>query len=260
MISFFLSCLLKEPVEKREMKTSSLLVLLLFVAKGAYDDVKYISKRNSGRIKQMFCLCRPTFYFYLFQINIFQTLKILYPLFWICFHHSYTFLCNCLYWGETPSVFFFSALSVVVMVRSLALLFKKNLLNLWFIKFFSLVNFLCSCFLMLWDLLTECNGLYCFFALTSSVFSATTAPLLSANAPHLLWLPSCVMWGFLTFSLIDWYGKCSKVKQMELQRVIRSAQNMTKSIVTSLEDIYTGRCRTRAKNMMMNPGHELLKK
>lgn len=42
------SYFLQVPAESREMKTPSL-VFLLLLASGACDDVKYISKRNSGR-------------------------------------------------------------------------------------------------------------------------------------------------------------------------------------------------------------------
>lgn len=53
---FFLTlcpcCVLFFQVGSSEMKTLSLFFLL--VASGACDDVKYISKRNSGRMKRLF--------------------------------------------------------------------------------------------------------------------------------------------------------------------------------------------------------------
>lgn len=57
---FSLSSSLKEPVENKEMKTLPLLLLLL-VASGACDDVKYISKRNSGRIKRLLIFPKTAF-------------------------------------------------------------------------------------------------------------------------------------------------------------------------------------------------------
>lgn len=57
------SCLLcpfsvQVPQTNRDMKTSSLLLLLLLAASGDCDDVKYISKRNSGRMKSL-SVCFP---------------------------------------------------------------------------------------------------------------------------------------------------------------------------------------------------------
>lgn len=56
---FFLTlcpcCVLFFQVESSKMKTLSLFFLL--VASGACDDVKYISKRNSGRMKRLFVRC-----------------------------------------------------------------------------------------------------------------------------------------------------------------------------------------------------------
>lgn len=83
---FFLTlcpcCVLFFQVGSSEMKTLSLFFLL--VASGACDDVKYISKRNSGRMKRLFVRCvrflkRSTdgFLFVCFSIILFQKLFIL---------------------------------------------------------------------------------------------------------------------------------------------------------------------------------------
>lgn len=57
---------LKVPVERRVMKMSLFFLLILdLLASGASDDVKYISKRNSGRMKAFYWLLSPDPLWYL---------------------------------------------------------------------------------------------------------------------------------------------------------------------------------------------------
>lgn len=66
ILTLFLHCLFQ--VESGKMKTLPLLFLL--VASGACDDVKYISKRNSGRMERLLsCFVPPELLFDLYRLS-----------------------------------------------------------------------------------------------------------------------------------------------------------------------------------------------
>lgn len=70
----------------------------------------------------------------------------------------------------------------------------------------------------------------------------------------------CVVESTLTFSMTTWYGNCSAADRKALQRVVQTAQKITRSSHPSIEDIYTSRCRSSAAHIMgdsTHPAHRL---
>ncbi|XP_055499383.1 brain mitochondrial carrier protein 1 isoform X1 [Leucoraja erinacea] len=64
----------------------------------------------------------------------------------------------------------------------------------------------------------------------------------------------------LTSSLSVWYGSCSAADQKALQRVVRTAEKITRSPQPAIQDLYPSRCRKRASNIIKDtthPAHKL---
>lgn len=64
----------------------------------------------------------------------------------------------------------------------------------------------------------------------------------------------------LTSSLSVWYGSCSAADQKALQRVVRTAEKITRSPQPAIQDLYPSRCRKRTTNIIKDtthPAHKL---
>ena len=64
----------------------------------------------------------------------------------------------------------------------------------------------------------------------------------------------------LTSSLSVWYGSCPVADQKALQRVVRTAEKITRSAQPSIQDLYPSRCLKRATGITKdptNPAHKL---
>ena len=59
----------------------------------------------------------------------------------------------------------------------------------------------------------------------------------------------------LTGNITAWFGNSSAQDRRALQRVVRSAERTTGTTLPSLQDLYTRRCRTRARRIMKDPHH-----
>ena len=59
----------------------------------------------------------------------------------------------------------------------------------------------------------------------------------------------------LTSSLSVWYGSCSAADQKALQRVVRTAEKITKTAQPSIQDLYPSHCHKRATNITKDHTH-----
>lgn len=82
----------------------------------------------------------------------------------------------------------------------------------------------------------KCRQFYVFSAIQKSFYNAT----LQCN---------------LTRDITTWYEKCCADDCKVLQRVERADEWITRSVLPSLQDIYTRLCRPRAANIFKDPTH-----
>lgn len=59
----------------------------------------------------------------------------------------------------------------------------------------------------------------------------------------------------LSGSIITWRGNITKRDQLALRRVVRSAERTIKTTLPNLQDIYTKRCRSRARRIIQDHTH-----
>ena len=59
----------------------------------------------------------------------------------------------------------------------------------------------------------------------------------------------------LLHCLSVWYSSCSAADQKALQRVVRTAEKITRSAQPSIQDMYMSRCRKRAITITIDPTH-----
>ncbi len=67
-------------------------------------------------------------------------------------------------------------------------------------------------------------------------------------------------WSILTSCATVLFGNCSAADRKALQRVVKSAQRITGSSFTTIEDIYSKSCRDRAASIIkdsLHPAHRL---
>jgi gmma-aminobutyric acid receptor subunit gamma len=57
---------------------------------------------------------------------------------------------------------------------------------------------------------------------------------------------SCSIESILTGCIIAWYGNCSASDHKALQRVVRTAQYITRVKLPAIQDLYTRRCQRKA--------------
>ena len=84
------------------------------------------------------------------------------------------------------------------------------------------------------------NGI-CFFCTfvnsnSQTIYTATVGSVLSA-------------------SITAWYSSCSSQERKALHRVIRCAECITRTALPGLQDIYTQRCRSRARRIIKDTHH-----
>jgi hypothetical protein len=66
---------------------------------------------------------------------------------------------------------------------------------------------------------------------------------------------SCNIESILTSCMTAWYGNCSASDRKALQRVVRTAQNITGAKLPAIQDLYTRRCQRKALKMVNDPSH-----
>ncbi|KAL3065206.1 hypothetical protein OYC64_015394 [Pagothenia borchgrevinki] len=59
----------------------------------------------------------------------------------------------------------------------------------------------------------------------------------------------------LTGCITAWYGSCTVLNRKALQRVVKTAQNITRTELPSMEDLYSQRLRKKALRIIKDPHH-----
>ncbi|XP_053266772.1 uncharacterized protein LOC128424562 [Pleuronectes platessa] len=65
----------------------------------------------------------------------------------------------------------------------------------------------------------------------------------------------CTIESILTGCITAWYGSCTALNRKALQRVVKSAQHITRTALPSMEDLYTQRCRKKSSRIIKDPFH-----
>lgn len=114
VLFFLFACFFQ--VESSEMKTLSLLFFFLLLASGACDNMKYISKRNSGRVKRRVIL-----------------LKMMHRCFlYVCFTVILFHRKHCLFWNSKITLSpIFSHLLLILSPTAKYTLFLSHILKTW---------------------------------------------------------------------------------------------------------------------------------
>ncbi|KAI5089395.1 gastrula zinc finger protein XlCGF28.1-like [Silurus meridionalis] len=66
---------------------------------------------------------------------------------------------------------------------------------------------------------------------------------------------TCTIKSILTGSITSWFGNSTMQDRQALQRVVRSAERTIHTELPNLQDIYSTRCRTRARKIMKDLSH-----
>lgn len=66
---------------------------------------------------------------------------------------------------------------------------------------------------------------------------------------------SCTIESILTGNICTWFGNSTKQDRRDLQRVVRSAERIIQSELPDLLSIYTKRCKSKARKIMMDLSH-----
>ncbi|XP_069367947.1 uncharacterized protein [Paralichthys olivaceus] len=64
----------------------------------------------------------------------------------------------------------------------------------------------------------------------------------------------CTIESILTGCITAWYGSCTALNRKTLQRVVKTAQHITRTELPSM-DLYTQRCRKKAHRILKDPHH-----
>jgi predicted O-linked N-acetylglucosamine transferase (SPINDLY family) len=72
---------------------------------------------------------------------------------------------------------------------------------------------------------------------------------------HLVILYRCTIESILSGCITAWYGNCSAHNRKALQMVVRSAQRITGSNLSALQDTYTTRCLRKAIKIIKDNNH-----
>src|SRR4029434_266492 len=59
----------------------------------------------------------------------------------------------------------------------------------------------------------------------------------------------------LTGGITTWFGNSTAQDRKTLQRVVKSAQRITRTALPSIQDLYSQRCRRKAKRIISDPSH-----
>jgi gmma-aminobutyric acid receptor subunit gamma len=62
---------------------------------------------------------------------------------------------------------------------------------------------------------------------------------------------SCTIESLLIGCITAWFGNCSAYDHKALQRVVRTAQYITRAKLPALQDLYTRRCQRKALKMTL---------
>ncbi|XP_056586110.1 uncharacterized protein LOC130407337 isoform X2 [Triplophysa dalaica] len=65
----------------------------------------------------------------------------------------------------------------------------------------------------------------------------------------------CTIESILTNCVTVWYGNCSVAERKALQRVVKTAQRITGTTLSSIEDIQKKRCLHRARSILKDSSH-----
>ncbi|KAL3066704.1 hypothetical protein OYC64_016614 [Pagothenia borchgrevinki] len=65
----------------------------------------------------------------------------------------------------------------------------------------------------------------------------------------------CTIESILTGCITAWYGSCTVLNRKALQRVVKTAQNITRTELPSMEDLYSQRLRKKALRIIKDPHH-----
>jgi hypothetical protein len=65
----------------------------------------------------------------------------------------------------------------------------------------------------------------------------------------------CTIKSFLSGCITAWYGNCTTLNCMALQKVVRSAQLITWGTLPAFQDIYSTRCHRKAKKLIKDLSH-----
>ena len=65
----------------------------------------------------------------------------------------------------------------------------------------------------------------------------------------------CTIESILTGGITTWFGNSTAQDRKTLQRVVKSAQRITRTALPSIQDLYSQRCRRKAKRIISDPSH-----
>ena len=65
----------------------------------------------------------------------------------------------------------------------------------------------------------------------------------------------CTIESILTGCITAWYGSCTALNRKALQRVVKTAQNITRTELPSMEDLYSQQLRKKALRIIKDPHH-----
>ncbi|KAI3363606.1 hypothetical protein L3Q82_001242 [Scortum barcoo] len=73
---------------------------------------------------------------------------------------------------------------------------------------------------------------------------------------HTDFITKCTIESILTGCITAWYSSCTALNRNKaLQRVVKAAQHITRTELSSMEDLYTQRCRKKATKIIKDPSH-----
>uniref|UniRef100_A0A6I8PZ49 Reverse transcriptase domain-containing protein n=1 Tax=Xenopus tropicalis TaxID=8364 RepID=A0A6I8PZ49_XENTR len=65
----------------------------------------------------------------------------------------------------------------------------------------------------------------------------------------------CTIESILSGCITTWYGSCNALDRKVLQRVVRSAEHITRTELPAMQDLYRQRCRRKMQRILSDPGH-----
>ncbi|KAK1784687.1 hypothetical protein P4O66_003366 [Electrophorus voltai] len=66
---------------------------------------------------------------------------------------------------------------------------------------------------------------------------------------------TCTIESILTGNITVWFGNSTKQDRQALERVVRSAERITRTELPDLQTIYDKRCQTKARRIVKDPTH-----
>ncbi|KAL3059094.1 hypothetical protein OYC64_011094 [Pagothenia borchgrevinki] len=65
----------------------------------------------------------------------------------------------------------------------------------------------------------------------------------------------CTIESILTGCITAWYGSCTALNRKALQREVKTAENITRTELPSMEDLYSQRLRKKSLRIIKDPHH-----